>query len=68
MGSASQLDIGKYRRIMAPLLEVRDLRIEFETEEGLITAVDGVSFHVDAGVEPVVESSPSPPGTELFPR
>ena len=34
---------------MAPLLEVRDLRIDFETEEGFITAVDGVSFHLDAG-------------------
>ncbi len=34
---------------MAPLLEVRDLRIEFETEEGFITAVDGVNFHLDAG-------------------
>ena len=34
---------------MAPLLEVRDLKIEFETEEGFITAVDGVNFHLDAG-------------------
>ncbi|MDX1485758.1 MAG: ABC transporter ATP-binding protein [Alphaproteobacteria bacterium] len=34
---------------MAPLLEVRDLRIEFETEDGLITAVDGVNFRMDAG-------------------
>ena len=24
---------------MAPLLEVRDLRIEFETEDGIVTAV-----------------------------
>ncbi len=34
---------------MAPLLEVRDLRIDFETEEGIITAVDGVNFSLDAG-------------------
>jgi len=34
---------------MAPLLEIRDLKIEFETEEGIITAVDGVNFRVDAG-------------------
>jgi peptide/nickel transport system ATP-binding protein len=31
------------------LLEVRDLRTRFVTERGEVTAVDGVSFHVDAG-------------------
>ncbi|WP_400163098.1 ABC transporter ATP-binding protein [Brevibacillus sp. TJ4] len=31
------------------LLEVRELRTSFATERGLVTAVDGVSFHVDAG-------------------
>ena len=35
---------------MAPLLAIRDLRIEFETEEGIVTAVDGVSLHLNAGV------------------
>ena len=33
----------------APLLEVVDLRVEFETESGPVTAVDGVSFVVDDG-------------------
>jgi len=31
------------------LLEVDDLRVAFRTEDGLVQAVDGVSFHVDAG-------------------
>ncbi|MFZ0216606.1 MAG: ABC transporter ATP-binding protein [Candidatus Dormiibacterota bacterium] len=31
------------------LLDVRDLRTEFPTEEGIVRAVDGVSFHLDAG-------------------
>jgi peptide/nickel transport system ATP-binding protein len=31
------------------LLEVRDLAVSFATEEGLVQAVDGVSFELDAG-------------------
>jgi len=31
------------------LLAVDDLRVGFRTEDGLVQAVDGVSFHVDAG-------------------
>jgi peptide/nickel transport system ATP-binding protein len=30
-------------------VEVRDLRVEFPTEDGLVRAVDGVSFSVDRG-------------------
>ena len=34
---------------MAPLLEVRDLRIHFPTDDGLVKSVDGVSFSLDRG-------------------
>ena len=34
---------------MAPLLEVRDLRIHFQTDDGLVRAVDGVSFNLERG-------------------
>ena len=32
-----------------PLLEVTDLRTHFHTDDGLVKAVDGVSFYVDKG-------------------
>src|SRR4028119_1160444 len=34
---------------MAPLLEVNDLRTHFYTQDGVVKAVDNVSFHVDKG-------------------
>ncbi|MFC4853190.1 ABC transporter ATP-binding protein [Actinophytocola glycyrrhizae] len=33
----------------APLLEVRDLRVHFKTDFGMVKAVDGVSWSVDEG-------------------
>ncbi|MBI3706714.1 MAG: ABC transporter ATP-binding protein [Proteobacteria bacterium] len=36
------------------LLEVRDLTVEFATEDGVLTAVDHISFHVDRGETLVV--------------
>src|SRR6478609_9378025 len=32
-----------------PLLDVRDLHVEFRTREGIAKAVNGVSYSVDAG-------------------
>jgi peptide/nickel transport system ATP-binding protein len=33
----------------SPLLEVEDLRVHFETDDGLVKAVDGISYTVDRG-------------------
>ena len=35
--------------VAAPVLEVEDVVVEFDTEGGRITAVDGVSLHLDEG-------------------
>ena len=34
---------------MAPLLEIKDLKVHFNTEDGLVKAVDGISYSVDSG-------------------
>jgi oligopeptide/dipeptide ABC transporter ATP-binding protein len=34
---------------MPPLLEIRDLHVCFDTDEGVVRAVDGVSLHLDRG-------------------
>jgi peptide/nickel transport system ATP-binding protein len=34
---------------VSPLLEVEDLRVQFPTEDGIVHAVDGISYSVDTG-------------------
>ena len=34
---------------MSPLLDVRDLRVQFPTEDGVVKAVDGLSLQLDRG-------------------
>ncbi|MGI5869348.1 MAG: dipeptide ABC transporter ATP-binding protein, partial [Kiritimatiellia bacterium] len=35
--------------LMPPLLDIRDLHVVFDTPEGVVHAVDGVSLHLEAG-------------------
>jgi len=34
---------------VSPLLEVRDLRVEFDSDDGVVHAVDGISYSVEQG-------------------
>ena len=34
---------------MAPLLEVENLKVHFKTDDGVVKAVDGISYSIDAG-------------------
>jgi len=46
MSSAAEIDL---EGPPAPLLEVRDLRVHFQTDYGVVKAVDGVSWQVNEG-------------------
>ena len=34
---------------MAPLLEVRNLKVQFKTQDGVVNAVNDTSFHLERG-------------------
>jgi ABC-type microcin C transport system duplicated ATPase subunit YejF len=47
--------------IMANLLEVKDLKTRFHTAEGVVYAVNGISFHVDEGETLAVKAAAGNP-------
>ena len=50
MGTASHTEAPHPpKATAAPVLQVEDLAVEFPTRRGVLTAVDGVSFHIDPG-------------------
>ena len=34
---------------MAPLIEVRNLKVQFKTQDGVVNAVNDTSFHLERG-------------------
>ena len=49
MTSASPTPVAGTRGGQGPLLDVRDLRTYFKTDDGIVKAVDGISFSVERG-------------------
>ncbi|HET6213443.1 MAG TPA: ABC transporter ATP-binding protein [Micromonosporaceae bacterium] len=49
MSAPESYAAGPPTRVPSAFLEVRDLRIHFQTDDGLVRAVDGMSFGLDRG-------------------
>jgi peptide/nickel transport system ATP-binding protein len=49
MQKNKKIGMGVFRLSTQPLLKINHLKTKFATEKGMVTAVDDVSFHVDAG-------------------
>src|SRR3954470_21050082 len=49
MATSAELSPEPVGDFEGPLLDVRDLHVEFHTRDGIVKAVNGVNYSVDAG-------------------
>ncbi len=47
--ATQEVDVNAVQENTQHFLEVRDLKVHFPTDDGLVKSVDGVNFHVDKG-------------------
>jgi oligopeptide/dipeptide ABC transporter, ATP-binding protein, C-terminal domain len=49
LGTTESAEVEPEREYQGPFLDVRDLRVHFATEDGLVKAVDGLTFTLERG-------------------